>query len=77
MFNTRYKDDVTPVCAWCDCSTCKNYSRAYLRHLFKAEEVTALRLGMIHNLRFMLKVMEEIRAAIKGGEFLRLKKEWV
>lgn len=77
LMNARYKDDFSRVCDWCDCAVCAAYTRAYLRHLFKAEEITALRLATIHNLRFMLKVMEDIRAALKAGEFLRLKKEWV
>ena len=76
ILNTKFVHDTRPLCSWCDCLTCKTYSRAYLRHLFKAEELTALRLATIHNLRFMLKVMEEIREAIKTGVFLRLKREW-
>lgn len=76
IMNARYKDDFSPVCTWCDCSTCAQYSRAYLRHLFKAGEVTALRLATIHNLRFMLKVVEDIRAALKAGEFEQLNREW-
>ncbi len=77
IMNTQYKHDFKPVCDWCDCRVCETYTRAYLRHLFKSEEITALRLATIHNLRFMLKVMEEIRAAIKAGEFARLKMEWL
>ena len=76
ILNSRYAQDFSRVCDWCDCSVCAHYSRAYLRHLFKSEELTALRLATIHNLRFMLKVMEEIRASIKAGEFLRLKAKW-
>lgn len=77
ILNARYTYDFRPVCDWCDCSVCKKYSRAYIRHLFKARELTALRLATLHNLRFMLKVMEDIRAAIKAGAFLRLKEEWM
>lgn len=76
ILNSQYAQDFSRVCDWCDCSVCAHYSRAYLRHLFKAEELTALRLATIHNLRFMLKVMEEIRASIKAGEFFRLKDKW-
>ncbi len=75
ILNAKFKQDFGPVCDWCDCAVCQTYSRAYLRHLFKAEELTALRLATIHNLRFMLKVMEEIRLAIKGGWFERLQKQ--
>ena len=77
ILNSKFKQDFSPVCSWCDCVVCQNYSRAYLRHLFKAEELTGLRLATIHNLRFMLKVLEEIRYSIKEGRFNRLKKEWL
>lgn len=77
LLNACYKYDFRPLCRWCDCVTCARYSRAYLRHLFKAHEPTALRLATIHNLRFMLKVMEEIRTAITAGAFMQLKKEWL
>ena len=77
ILNAQYTYDFRPICDWCDCSVCAKYSRAYIRHLFKAKELTALRLATLHNLRFMLKVMEEIRAAIKAGQFARLKKEWM
>src|SRR3989339_516166 len=77
LMNARYKDDFSRVCDWCDCRVCVTYTRAYLRHLFKADEMTAFRLATIHNLRFMLKVMEEIRASLKDREFARLKREWI
>jgi len=56
-----YKNDDSPVSPACDCLLCKNYSRAYLRHLFKINETTALRLSTIHNLRFYSLLMEKIR----------------
>ena len=74
--NTRYGRDTGPIDAWCDCSTCKNYSRAYLHHLFAAGELTAMRLATIHNLRFMFKLMEETRVAILHDRFLEFKKNW-
>ncbi len=77
LINALYKNDFSRLCDWCDCRVCVMYTRAYLRHLFKADEMTAFRLATIHNLRFMLKVMEEIRASLKAGEFARLKSEWV
>jgi tRNA-guanine transglycosylase len=76
IFNAQYQSDPQPICDWCDCAVCQTYSRSYLRHLFKSKELTALRLATIHNLRFMLKVMEEIRESIKDGVFRELKKEW-
>jgi queuine tRNA-ribosyltransferase len=62
--NAEYADDFSPVDPTCDCYTCKNYSRAYLRHLLKADEIFGHRLMTIHNLRFLQIVMQEIRQAI-------------
>lgn len=62
--NAEYADDFSPVDPTCDCYTCKNYSRAYLRHLLKADEIFGHRLLTIHNLRFLQIVMQEIRQAI-------------
>jgi queuine tRNA-ribosyltransferase len=57
--------DFTPIDANCDCYACKNFTRAYIRHLIKAEETLALRLLSIHNLRFLTRLMEGIRQAIE------------
>lgn len=75
--NAEFKNDTKPIDQWCDCSTCVGYTRAYLHHLFHADELLGLRLASIHNVRFMLKIMEEIRAAIANEKFEKLKKEWV
>lgn len=75
--NAKFEKDFSPIDAWCDCSTCKTYSRAYLHHLFDADEMTALRLASIHNLRFMLKLMEETRDAIASDRFSEFKAEWI
>ena len=75
--NSGFAEDNSPVDRWCDCYTCKNYSRAYLHHLFSAEEVLGLRLASIHNLRFMLKLMEETRDAISSDKFSELKSKWI
>ena len=74
--NAEFKNDTKPIDKWCDCSTCCKFTRAYLHHLFRADELLVLRLASIHNVRFMLKVMEEIRAAIAKDKFEKLKKEW-
>ena len=74
--NAEFKNDTKPIDKWCDCSTCCKFTRAYLHHLFRADELLGLRLASIHNVRFMLKVMEEIRAAIAKDKFEKLKKEW-
>ncbi|RMF84083.1 MAG: tRNA guanosine(34) transglycosylase Tgt [Nitrospinota bacterium] len=67
--NARYKKDFGPVEEGCQCYTCRTFSRAYLRHLFKAEELLAYRLATIHNLFFLLQLMREIRTAILEGRF--------
>ncbi|MEG1447497.1 MAG: tRNA-guanine transglycosylase, partial [Ruthenibacterium sp.] len=53
----------------CDCDCCKNFSRAYLRHLFKADEMLGMRLAVMHNLHFYNTLMEKIRAALDAGTF--------
>ena len=63
--NARYAEAFGPLDADCDCYACKNFSRAYIRHLFKAGEILALRLASIHNLRFLTRMMEQMRAAIE------------
>ncbi len=67
--NARYERDERPVDAQCDCPVCRRYSRAYLRHLFKAEEMLAMRLAVMHNLYFYNKLMERIRQALDEGRF--------
>ncbi len=62
--NAKYADDPLPVDPECSCETCRNYSRAYLRHLFLAGEILALRLNTVHNLHFYLNLMREIRRAL-------------
>lgn len=68
--NAKYAKDFTPLDDECDCYTCKNYSRAYIRHLFNVNEILGLRLTTIHNLRFLIKVMENIREAIRNDNLL-------
>ena len=63
--NAAYAREFAPLDETCDCYTCKNYTRAYVRHLLKAEEIFGLRLCSIHNLRFLTKLMEDIRSAIE------------
>ncbi len=73
---SKYKNDFGPIDKNCSCSTCKNYSRAYLHHLFKAQEITGMRLATIHNIHFFLDLMKQMREAIKKDKFLELKKKW-
>ena len=77
ILNTGFKKDSGPIDPACACHTCKNYTRAYLHHLFKAGELTAYRLATIHNVHFMLNIMRQIRKAIKEDRFVELKKEWI
>jgi queuine tRNA-ribosyltransferase len=67
--NASHAEDHRPVQEDCTCYTCRTFSRAYLRHLYKAGEISALRLGTIHNVHFMLELMRQIRAAIAAGAF--------
>ena len=67
--NSRYAEDDEPIDPNCDCPVCKNYSRAYVRHLFKAGEILGLRFGVIHNLYFYNKLMERIRFELDKGTF--------
>jgi queuine tRNA-ribosyltransferase len=69
----RYKRDFTPIDGECDCYTCANYTRAYIRHLFKAKELLASTLCTIHNERFVIRLVDQIRAAIVAGEFDELR----
>lgn len=65
----RFREVADPVDPSCDCYTCRTFSSAYLHHLFRAEELLAYRLATIHNLRFVLRQMEEMREAIHAGRF--------
>ena len=67
--NSRYRNDLAPVEADCDCYTCKHYSRAYIAHLFRAGEMLAGTLASIHNMRFLVRLTEELREAILNGTF--------
>ena len=67
--NAVYAEDFRPIDEHCQCYTCRNFSRAYIRHLFKAEETFGLRLLSIHNLHFLLDFVRQIREAIEAGAF--------
>lgn len=74
--NAKYKEDFTPLDPECDCYVCKNYTRAYMRHLFNVDEILGLRLASIHNLHFLINLMENIREAIKNDCFLEFKDDF-
>lgn len=69
MKNQKYELDARPIDEECNCPTCKNYTRAYIRHLFKAGEMLAMRLCVLHNLYFYNELMERIRTAIEEDSF--------
>jgi queuine tRNA-ribosyltransferase len=75
--NARYEYDQEPIDPECGCYTCLNFTRGYLRHLFNAGEVLALRLGTIHNLFFYVSLMQDIRESIEQGTFGQFKKDFL
>ncbi len=72
--NAKYETDDTPLDPNCNCHTCRNFSKGYLRHLFKANEILALRLAVIHNLSFYNNLMTDIRLALDNGTFEEFRK---
>lgn len=74
--NAKYAKDFTPLDETCDCYACKNHTKAYIRHLMNVNEILGARLLSTHNLRFLLKTMENIRQAIRENRFLEYKKEF-
>jgi len=68
--NARYRDDTAPLDERCACTTCRNFSRAYLYHLDKAKEILGARLNTLHNLHYYQELMRELRGAIEEGSFL-------
>lgn len=75
--NSKYKMDFTPIEEECDCYTCKNYTKAYIRHLVTSGEVNGGRLLSIHNIRFLIKLTEEIRDSIKKDCFNEYKEKFI
>jgi len=75
ILNNKHQLDNSPIDENCSCPTCKNYSRGYIRHLFKAKEMLAMRLAVIHNLYFYNNLMEDIRNVIDNGTFGQFKNE--
>jgi len=75
LWNAKYETDDRPIEEGCGCEACKNYSRAYIRHLFKAKEMLAMRLCVLHNLYFYNHLMEDIRNAIDEDRFEEFRKE--
>ena len=75
--NKKYKEDFTPIDETCDCYACKNYTKSYIKHLINAEETFGARLLSIHNIRFLTKLCEDLRQAIKDDNILEYKEEFI
>ena len=74
--NAIYANDFTRLDPECSCYTCTNYSRAYIRHLFNVNEILGARLATIHNLYFLIELMDKIRNAIKEDRLLEYREEF-
>ncbi|MEF2941168.1 MAG: tRNA-guanine transglycosylase, partial [Oscillospiraceae bacterium] len=74
--NEKYQRDEQPIDPQCDCPVCRRFSRAYLRHLFKADEMLAMRFAVMHNLYFYNTLMARIRTAIEAGEYEAFRKTY-
>lgn len=75
--NAEYKEDFAPIDKDCDCMACRNYARAYIRHLFNTEELLGLRLVSLHNIHFYVKLMQLSRGAIRDSKFDSFRKEFI
>ena len=75
--NAKYKTDFTPISDECDCYACKHYTKAYIKHLINAEETFGARLLSIHNIRYLVHLMEEIRQAIKEDRMLEFREQFI
>lgn len=75
--NAALRDDQDPLDAWCGCYTCRRYSRAYIHHLFRSQELLGIRLVSLHNVAFLLKLMREVRQSIVEGRFAELRAAWL
>ena len=77
LSNSKYQRQFSPIDENCDCYTCTNYTAAYLAHLFRAKEMVAGTLATIHNERFIVRLVDQMRAAIVNGDFLDFKREFL
>lgn len=75
--NAKFKEDFTPVDLECDCYTCKNYTKSYIRHLITTKEMLGSTLLSIHNIRFLIRLTEELRQAIKEDTILEYKADFI
>ena len=77
LTNAQFREDFSPLDAGCDCYTCAHYTRAYLAHLFRAKEMLAATLASIHNLRFIVRLVDNMREHIMRGTFAEFKADFL
>jgi len=77
MRNAKHKEDFSPIDPDCECRACQRHNRAYLRHLFQANEILASRIATYHNLAFYVHLMENIRASLKSGNFIAFRNAFI
>jgi queuine tRNA-ribosyltransferase len=77
LSNSKYQRQFVPIDEQCDCYTCTNYTAAYVAHLFRAKEMVAGTLATIHNERFIVRLVDQMRASIESGEFFDFKREFL
>ena len=77
IFNRKFALDADPIDSGCTCYTCRNFTRAYVSHLYKSDELLGKRLGTLHNVHFIINLAKQIREAILEDRFTTLKKEWL
>ena len=75
--NKKYEEDTRPLDEECDCYVCKNYTRAYIKHLIKVQEILGVRLTSYHNLHFLIRLMKDARQAIKEKRFKEFKENFI
>ena len=75
--NLKFKEDFTPISSECDCYTCKNYTKAYIRHLISCNESLGGTLLSIHNIRFLIKLTEDLRKAIEEDNILEYREKFI
>lgn len=77
IYNSKYVTDPDPIDPGCNCYTCQNFTRSYICHLYKADEILGKRLGALHNVHFIINLAKKIREAILEDKFDKLKKQWL
>jgi len=77
LLNSKFQTDLSPIEKDCDCYGCQNFNRSYIAHLIREGEILGIRLASLHNLRFMMRFMEDIRNSIKEDKFQKFKSDFI